>query len=152
MSPLVINNPTVQDVIFELINELGFSVTEEHYLKFQSGEQIKFNGKNVRYSFDTTFLLDDTDVWFDPINNLEIIKNLYNYYIVDLYHQSRIKVLSTKEMRERTSHKMQLIINYLDENENEKYIVETMFYNNINLAYIQFILRDVLTVECLDNK
>jgi len=142
----------INEVIYELLNELGLAISNENYIILQSGESIKFNGKDIRFSYEDRFIIDGKkEIWFDPINNSELIQNLYNQYVVDHYENEGIKILSTKVMRDNNSYKNKLCVNFIDENDSTKGQMVTDFYTNINIGYIQIMLINVMVVTHLDN-
>lgn len=142
----------LDDVIYELLNELGMSVSNENYIILQNGTVLKFNGKDIRFSYKDRFMIDGKkEVWFDPVNNSEMIKNLYNHYTITHYHDTGNKIISTVEEQEKTSFKLRLHISYTDSS-NDKCEMNTQYYNNINIGYIQIMLRNVMDVTSLDNK
>jgi len=142
----------INEVIYELLNELGLAISNENYIILQSGESIKFNGKDIRFSYEDRFIIDGKkEIWFDPINNSELIQNLYNQYVVDHYENEGIKILSTKVMRDNNSYKNKLCVNFIDENDSTKGQMVTDFYTNINIGYIQIMLINVMVVTELDN-
>lgn len=142
----------IKNMIYELLNELGLSVSSDNYIILQSGGPLTFNGKYIRYSYDEKFIIDGREeIWFDPINNSELIKNLYNKYTVDHYTNENIKITNTKIIRESNSHKNKIYLSYIDENDKSKGEMNTPYYNNINIGYIQIMLRNIMVVTELDN-
>lgn len=150
---------TINDIIYELCNEMGYSVTKDGYLKEQCGQPMKFNGKDIRYSYDNIFSIDDeTEIWFDPMHNLELIENIFKQYVVDLYNAKRIRIVKCDKVQDKYSPKLKLHINIVDENKKppeNRITIETPYLNNIALGYIQVILRDIPDfniMEEFDNK
>lgn len=142
----------INDVIYELLNELGLAVSNDNYIVFQNGTKLKFNSKDIRFSYEDRFMIDGKkEVWFDPINNTEMIKNLYNYYTILHYDETKLKIINTKEVQDNKSFKHKLNISFYEEDQT-KGEMNTPFYNNINTAYIQIMLRNVMEVSSLDNK
>jgi len=142
----------LNDIIYELLNELGLAVSDDSYIVFQNGTKLKFNNKDIRFSYDNRFMIDGKkEIWFDPVNNTELIKNLYNHYTILHYEETKNKIIYTNEVQDNKSFKQKLQIAFYDKDQT-KCEMSSQLYNNINIAYIQIMLRNVIDVSSLDNK
>lgn len=84
---MITNIQTQADLEYQLLLEMGLGVDSNFNLIDQDfGTQIFFNAKNVKVIVNGVQpqLNKRTDILFDPINNVQLMRNLFQYYIKKL--------------------------------------------------------------------
>lgn len=73
----------MNDLEYQLLLAIGLSVDTNHNLIDQDyGTIIYLNGKNIKSNRGTIEpFIRKTDVYFDPINNVKLMRTLFQYFI-----------------------------------------------------------------------
>lgn len=76
------------DLEYNLLLELGLSVDSSHYLMDQDyGTFVFFNGKHIKAKRNNIEpFVNKHEVYFDPIRNVKLMRNLFQYYINKIYN------------------------------------------------------------------
>lgn len=71
------------NVVLKLIRNLGLDITEQNVVIDQDFNNIiLYQGKKIKYTYTGKILsLDNNDIYFDPIENDELMKFLFNYFL-----------------------------------------------------------------------
>lgn len=70
------------ELVNKLMQEIGLDIDNNNYIIDQdNGNQIKFNGKNLKYNSDqNNNRRNSNEILFNPIENPKLMNNLFSYY------------------------------------------------------------------------
>lgn len=90
---MITNIQTQAELEYQLLMEMGLGVDSNFNLIDQDfGTQIFFNSKNVKVIVNGVQpqLNMKTDILFDPLNNVQLMRNLFQYYIKKLESEGTV--------------------------------------------------------------
>lgn len=121
-------------VIKKIMNEIGLDLNSEGYISDQDyNNMVVMEGKLLKYSFETPVPINrNIELYFDPLNNLQLMSNLFSYYLkkLEIYEDVYFPIyFSVKNDQFQNA----IVV------KNEMHSIQTSFYNNITLAYAEMI-------------
>lgn len=124
------------EIIRKLMYEIGLDINKYNIIIDQDTNQpIMMGGKFLKYSFNNKVKLDrDKDIYFNPLTNLNLMKNLFSYYLSKLENENiyfPVYFLLPNETRDK-----QCIVL-----RNGTYEIKSNYYKNIILAYLEIIFK-----------
>lgn len=65
----------------KIMQEVGLETTSDNYVIDQdTGDMLNFKGKNIKFSMDGNVPLSKNDILFDPLENSNMMSQLFTYY------------------------------------------------------------------------
>lgn len=143
---------SIGDLFYDLFIELGYGVTPDQYLYDQDTDMpIKYMDKFIKASVDNTpVYAGKNDIVFDPAKNYNLIACIFGNFLDKCVNSEDGDILGG------------YIANYIEDNETrdkqrvvvktkERGLIESNFYYNIYLAYIDCIFKVTGTIVDLSN-
>lgn len=121
---------------YKLLSELGLGVDVNHYLIDQDyGTFVFFNGKHIKAKRNNVEpFVNRHEVYFDPIRNVKLMRNLFQYYISKIHSlENRYFSVFFPIYNENAPGALEI------KNTTECY--RSKCYNNESLRYIDLIFR-----------
>lgn len=133
----------MKNLVYKIMNEIGLDIDDQNRIYDQdTGNIINFNQKALVYNFHYDINPGFNEILFDPINNRNIMVNLFSYYLKKLEVIENRYFMAFYQV-ENHNHKKAVEIKA---NVNE--IIGSNYYANECLGYIELIFK--LNNELLD--
>ena len=131
---------SLSDLVYEVLCQLGFSVDEETktVIKQDNDMPVLYDNMILRYSFDGPInIRDEKSIWFDIINNSNLMERLSKYYLKNQIEQEGIETLKNTEFVDNFGkHGMRTV--KMINGEKQEFVTST--YHNRALMFIEQIL------------
>ena len=131
---------SLSDLVYEVLCQLGFSVDEETktVINQDNDMPVLYDNMILRYSFDGPInIRDEKSIWFDIINNSNLMERLSKYYLKKQIEQEGIETLKNTEFVDNFGkHGMRTV--KMINGEKQEFVTST--YHNRALMFIEQIL------------
>lgn len=131
---------SLSDLVYEVLCQLGFSVDEETktVINQDNDMPVLYDNMILRYSFDGPInIRDEKSIWFDIINNSNLMERLSKYYLKNQIEQEGIETLKNTEFVDNFGkHGMRTV--KMINGEKQEFVTST--YHNRALMFIEQIL------------
>ena len=134
-----------------IVQGIGLTVNSQQKIVDQdTGEQLRYKDKNLRYSSNNSVMLTKQDAIFDPAENRGQMVALFNHYSKKLEEEDNVYIKMSYEVQQEDN-KSSLVV----EMDGQK--IETGSYYNDSLKYVEAIERmngteDVSFLQQYDKK
>lgn len=142
------NKEFLNDIIYELMTEMGLSVDSDNNVIVQSERTpLKFSDKTLKFNYNQQIMIDGSkEEWFDPFHNYELMLRLFNWYTIILKSDKNKKVLNFKEeVNPCNPNQFRLIVS-VDHNGMRDRMEGNYFFNKC-FCYLEFILNGIISFE-----
>ncbi len=129
------------ELYYDLFMEIGLSIKDQYLYDQDTQAPIMFKDKYIKASIDNTVIYAGrNDIIFDPQHNYSLMEKLFCYYLDKCQHSDDGDILGG------------YIAHYIDDDINkekqrvtvktmQRGLIESEFYYNIYLAYIDCIFK-----------
>lgn len=132
---------SLSDLVYELLCQLGFSVDESTntIINQDNNMPVAYDNMVLKYSYNgpINVTIGNNDMWFDIINNSNLMERLSKYYLKNQFYQEGVETLKNTEFVDNYGKHGMRTVKMIDDTKQE-FITKT--YHNRSLMFIEQIL------------